>query len=101
MNNKITNKPTYLCELHFKADEIIRTYSFWNNFNVVEMNFQNCKKPKLRPNALSSVTNISVEVSPNLKCRRELIWQQNNFENVQLNSPTIIENEVPTYAFVK
>jgi len=37
INNKITNKPTCLCELHFKADDIIRTYSFWNNFNDVEM----------------------------------------------------------------
>jgi len=37
INNKITNKPTYLCELHFKADDVIRTYSFWNNFNDVEM----------------------------------------------------------------
>jgi len=42
-----------------------------------------------------------VEVSPNVKCRKELIWPQNNFENEQLNSSTIIENEVPTYAFFK
>jgi len=31
INNKITNKSKYLCNLHFKADDIIRTYSFWNN----------------------------------------------------------------------
>jgi len=35
--NKITNNPTHLCELHFTADDVIRTYSFWDNFNNIEM----------------------------------------------------------------
>jgi len=36
-NKKITNKPTHLCELHFTTDDVIRTYSFWNNYNDIEM----------------------------------------------------------------
>lgn len=37
INNKITNNPTHLCELHFAANDVIRTYSFWNSFNDIEM----------------------------------------------------------------
>uniref|UniRef100_A0A2S2NUI1 THAP-type domain-containing protein n=1 Tax=Schizaphis graminum TaxID=13262 RepID=A0A2S2NUI1_SCHGA len=58
VNNKITNVK-FICELHFKDSDIIRSYSQWNSPTISTTDELNLKviKPRLQKGAIPSIFN--------------------------------------------